>query len=198
MDGNHGLTLECQSVTVVSALQGTKTSSKLFKVEHRVPPRVRKSRNRATCQSKNRISFGLSVTVRCWTYPSRKASPHHDGNNRYVAYSFCKKKKKNTVYHARCGSTAPCYLGPRRGFRISLWRSAGIQKFYTGNGRRARRKSVALDNWIEATFLVDTSSYFTSNSLRLLKKLIPPLLLFHLCDTISSSKEQVLDLFCIT
>lgn len=70
--------------------------------------------------------------------------------------------------------------------------------FYTGNGRRARRKSVALDNRIEATFLVDSSSYFNSNSLRLLRKLIPPLLLLHLCDTVSSSKEQVLDLFCIT
>lgn len=42
MDGNYGLKLECQSVTIVSALQGTRTSSKLFKVEHRVPPRVRK------------------------------------------------------------------------------------------------------------------------------------------------------------
>lgn len=69
---------------------------------------------------------------------------------------------------------------------------------YSGNGRRAGRKSVALDNRIEATFLVDTSSYFTSNNLRVLRKLIPPLLLFHLCDTISSSKEQLLDLFCVT
>lgn len=99
MDGNHGLKLECQSVTIVSALQGTRTSSKLFKVEHRVPPRVRKSRNRATCHSKNRTFLGLSVTFRCWAYPSRKASPHHDGDNRYVAYSeylgpFCIKRTR--------------------------------------------------------------------------------------------------------
>lgn len=163
MDGNNGLELECQRVTIVSALQGTRTSSKLFRVEHRVPPRVRKSRNKATCQSKNRTLFGGGWDLQILNIPQQASFPKSCWGQQECGLSWASwpiLQKEDTVYHAWRGSAASSCLGPRRRFIMLLGRTVEIQMFYSDNDKRARRQSIALDkSRREAIFLVDTHPF---------------------------------------
>lgn len=102
--GNHGLELECHSVAIVSTLQGTRTSSKLFRAEYLVSPGERKSRRRTTRQSKSGRSFGVATMFKYRPYTMSKQLPTPWVAHRKVSWP------EHLGHYAERAHLVPCWL----------------------------------------------------------------------------------------